>query len=177
LISNPHGLKAGDIRFGKALRKIGKINVAPEEFVNAFRKVEVPITSTNEYPLTLISNERVLQTKTTNLRGITALTSKMPDNYVKIHPEDAESVKIADGENVQVETKNGAVIVRAKVDPNIRRGVVSIVPGWGRVLFHPEKEQKVVAGANANILTDDENLDPLVGMPKYNAIPCRLSAT
>ncbi|MBW1841702.1 MAG: molybdopterin-dependent oxidoreductase [Deltaproteobacteria bacterium] len=177
LISSPHGLKAGEIRLGKALKKIGRIDLAPREFVDAFQKAEVPVTSTNDYPLTLISNERILHAKTTNLRGITALTSKVKDNYVRIHPEDAESVKIEDGKNVRVETKNGAVVVRAKVDPKIRRGVVSIPPGWGRALMHPDKEGEVTVGANANILTDDENLDPLVGMPRYNAIPCRLSAT
>jgi anaerobic selenocysteine-containing dehydrogenase len=176
LISSPHGLKIGEIRFGKALKKMGKIDLAPKEFVEAFQRVEVPVTSTAEYPFTLISNERLMGAKCTNLRGITALTSKVKDNYVRIHPEDAESIKIEDGKNVRVETMNGAVVVRAKVDPKIRQGVVSIPPGWGRSLMHPEKEEAVTVGANANLLTDDENLDPLVGMPRYNAIPCRLSS-
>jgi formate dehydrogenase len=179
LISSPHGLKIGEIRFGKALKKMGKIDLAPKEFVEAFQRVEVPVTSTAEYPFTLISNERLMGAKCTNLRGITALTSKVKDNYVRIHPEDAESIKIEDGKNVRIETMNGAVVVRAKVDPKIRQGVVSIPPGWGRSLMHPEKEEAVTVvtvGANANLLTDDEDLDPLVGMPRYNAIPCRLSS-
>jgi hypothetical protein len=29
-------------------------------------------------------------------------------------------------------------------------------------------------GVSANLLVDDENLDPLSGMPVFNAIPCAL---
>jgi anaerobic selenocysteine-containing dehydrogenase len=175
LMSSPHGLKAGEIKFGRAIRKIGKINLAPKEFADAFRKAEIPVTSTGHYPFTLISNERLLHTKCTNLRGTAALTLKVKDNYVRIHPEDAESLKIEDGKNVRVETENGTVVVRAKIDADIRRSVVSIPPGWGRALMHPDREGSETAGANADFLTNDENLDPLVGMPRYNAIPCRLS--
>jgi formate dehydrogenase len=174
LKSAPHGFKVDDIRFGEFLEKVGKIDVAPQEFVDALKAVNVPITATEEYPLTLISNERIIQTKTTSLRGVPMLTSKVPENYARIHPEDAYVLDIADGENIQLETKNGSVVVRAKIDHNIRKGVVSILPGLGMVLFHPEKGKKIMAGANANLLTDDENLDPLSGMPVYNAIPCRI---
>jgi len=176
LMSSPHGLKAGEIRFGKAIKKMGKIDLSPKEFVDAFRKVEVPVTSTIDYPFTLISNERLMRSKCTNLRGLSALTSKVKDNFIRIHPQDAESAKIEDGKNVRVETKNGAVVVRAKIDFKIRQGVVSIPPGWGRDLMHPDKEGAVTVGANANLLTDDENLDSLTGMPRYNAIPCSLKS-
>ena len=174
LKSAPHGLKIDDIRFGEFLEKVGKIDVAPPEFVEEFKNAEVPVTATAEYPLTLISNERIMQSKTTTLRGVSMLTSKVSENYAKIHPEDGDALGITDGKKMQVETKNGSVVVRAKIDPNIRKGVVSILPGWGRVLFHPDKEEKVVVGANANVLTDDENLDSLSGMPIYNAIPCNV---
>ena len=174
LKSAPHGLKIDDIRFGEFLEKVGKIDVAPPEFVEELKNAEVPVTATAEYPLTLISNERIMQSKTTTLRGVSMLTSKVSENYAKIHPEDGDALGITDGKKMQVETKNGSVVVRAKIDPNIRKGVVSILPGWGRVLFHPDKEEKVVVGANANVLTDDENLDSLSGMPIYNAIPCNV---
>jgi len=32
-------------------------------------------------------------------------------------------------------------------------------------------------GTNANLLTGDENLDELCGMPVYNAIPCAVRRT
>jgi len=51
--------------------------------------------------------------------------------------------------------------------------VVSLTHGWGRRLFHPEtRTTPEEQGTNANLLTGDENLDELCGMPVFNAILC-----
>ena len=59
---------------------------------------------------------------------------------------------------------------------HIRKGVDSMSHGWGRLIMHPEKNGMELQGANANELTDDMELDPVVGMPTYNAIPCSIHA-
>jgi anaerobic selenocysteine-containing dehydrogenase len=91
---------------------------------------------------------------------------------LRIHPDDAAGHTIQDGGNVVVTTSNGSVIIKAKVDENIRKGVVSMPSGWGRKLVHPDLDKEENHGVNANELTNDIDLDPLVAMPVYNAIPC-----
>jgi hypothetical protein len=48
--------------------------------------------------------------------------------------------------------------------------------GWGRQIMHLEKDGMELQGANANELTDDLDLDPVVGISTYNAIPCSIHA-
>jgi formate dehydrogenase len=172
LLASPHGLKAADIVFGEALKRFGLIDVAPEEFVRQLRRAAAPVLATEDLPLTLITGERTLESKCTNLRGIDSLVAKQHGNFLRMHPDDAAACSAGDGEPVVVSTRNGSVTIELKVAPDIRKGVVSMASGWGRRLFHPESEDIAYQGANANELTDDLNLDPIVGMPIYNAIPC-----
>lgn len=177
LMKNPHGVKAGDIRFGAALKRMAtpskKIEVAPAEFVEALKRIDSPPERSDRFPLVLITGERSPHTKNTQLRGVTSLTHKQSSNFLRIGSEDAASASIQDGDKVQVITEYGAATVQALVTDDIRPGVVSLTHGWGRVLFHPETlTTPEYQGTNANLLTGDENLDELCGMPVYNAIPC-----
>ncbi len=179
LMKNPHGVKAGDIRFGAALKRMAtrsrKIEVAPVEFVDALKRVDPASERSDRFPLILITGERSPHTKNTQLRGVTSLTKKQSGNSLRINTEDAASASIQDGDRVKVITENGAAAVQANVTDDIRPGVVSLTHGWGRKLFHPEtRPSPERQGANANLLTGDENLDALCGMPVYNAIFCAI---
>jgi anaerobic selenocysteine-containing dehydrogenase len=177
LIKNSHGVKACDIKFGTALKKMAtpskKVDVAPAEFVAALNRVRSPARNPERYPLTLITGERSPYSKNTHLRNITALTQKQPENFLRISSEDAGALSISDGTMVEVLTRNGSVEVPAKLTSDIRPGVVSLPHGWGRNLFHPENQtNKSLQGANSNALTEAEELDELSGMPIYNSLPC-----
>lgn len=57
-----------------------------------------------------------------------------------------------------VASRHGATRARAEVTEAIGRGVVSVPHGWD--------------GPNVNALTaDDEDCDPLTGMPRYSGFP------
>ena len=79
---------------------------------------------------------------------------------VILHPDDARAAGVLDGEPVEVSTARGALTGVAKVDPGIRRGVVSVPHG-----HH---------SANVNALTDKDELDPVTGMVRYSAVPVAL---
>ena len=74
-----------------------------------------------------------------------------------IHPETAAEHGIEDGQKVRVFNKAGEVIVTARIDPDMRRGVCSIPHG------HMD--------ANVNHLTCTYDMDPLGGMAHYSAVP------
>ena len=77
-----------------------------------------------------------------------------------LHPETAAAHGIADGQKVRVHNKNGEIILTAKVDPGMRRGVASI--------SHGHKQ------ANVNYLTSTDDVDPLGGMALYSGVPIAL---
>jgi formate dehydrogenase len=179
LMKNPHGVKAADIRFGAALKRMAtrskKIDVAPGGFAEALKQVAHPQSRSEDFPFLLITGERSPHTKNTHLRGVKGLTKKHSGNAIRISAEDAASASIDDGDWVKVSTSRGAISVPASVTDDIRPGVVSLQHGWGRRLFHPETQPTAEEqGINANLLVDDENLDPLSGMPIFNAIPCAI---
>lgn len=80
---------------------------------------------------------------------------------VLVHPDDAVAVGVVDGAPVVVRTERGELTGVAKVDPSIRRGVVSVPHG-----HH---------AANVNALTDKDVVDPLTGMVRYSGVPVTLA--
>ena len=79
---------------------------------------------------------------------------------VILHPEDAAAHGIADGQKVRVHNKSGAIVVTAKVDAGMRRGVASISHGH--------------ENANVNHLTSTEIVDRLGGMALNTGVPISL---
>lgn len=178
LMTHPHGMKAGEIQFGAALKRLAtpskKVEVAPPEFTTALAAVPVPESAANS-PFTLISGERSPFTKNTNLRGIQSLLAKQATNFVRINPADAASFSLANGEKVELSTGSGQIVLEARLDKDIRPGVVSVPHGWGRIIYHPEaKPDAAKQGANVNFLTDTSSLDQFTGMPLYNSMPCSI---
>jgi anaerobic selenocysteine-containing dehydrogenase len=78
-----------------------------------------------------------------------------------IHPETADQHGIADGQKMRVWNKAGEIVVTAKIDAGMMRGVCSIPHG------HHD--------ANVNLLTSTEDMDPLGGMAHYSAVPIAIA--
>ena len=77
-----------------------------------------------------------------------------------LHPGDAAAYGIVDGDEVEITSGHGALVVRARVDASVRRGVVSVPHGFG--------------ATNVNRLTTSDVADPLTGMVHYSAIDVRV---
>jgi len=73
---------------------------------------------------------------------------------VLLHPDDARAAGVQDGEAVAVRNARGEILGTARLDPTLRRGVVSVPHG------HRE--------ANVNYLTDAREVDRLTGMVLYS---------
>ncbi|RQD77606.1 MAG: dehydrogenase [Candidatus Syntrophonatronum acetioxidans] len=93
-------------------------------------------------------------------RNIPSLRRLLPEPLLEINPDDAKDLKLKDGEIVFVESTRGRVEIKAKVTYNIMPGVISMPHGW--------------AEANANLLTDDKNLDEITGFPSSRSILARV---
>ncbi|MGI9163838.1 MAG: molybdopterin-containing oxidoreductase family protein [Mycobacterium sp.] len=79
---------------------------------------------------------------------------------IMLHPEDAAAVGVGDAQPVTVRSAQGQMTGIARLTTDIRRGTVSVPHGF--------------TGANANLLTDHRDIDPLTGMTRYSALPVTL---
>ena len=115
----------------------------------------------NDYPLFLTTG-RILYhyhtgTMTMKTDGLNAIA---PECFVEISEEDARRHGVSDGKTVQVKTRRGDILARARVTRHIRQGTVFIP-------FH-------YAQAAANRLTHAA-LDPVCGIPELKACAAKLA--
>ena len=95
-----------------------------------------------------------------------------------MHPEDARERKLASAEPVRIRSRVGEVVARLEVSDEIMRGVVSLPHGWGH-RGQPGMQIRV-AEANARVsvndLTDEEQIEPVVGNAILNGVPVEVEA-
>ena len=126
--------------------------------------IESPLSTpdlASRYPLVLTTGVRTISYTHSQHRNIAKLRSMVPDPLLEIHPDDASIRGINSGDDVMVFSPRGEVIVKAHVTDIILQGVVHLPHHW------PFE-------ANANILSDDINLDPISGFPGFKSQLCQV---
>jgi formate dehydrogenase major subunit len=108
-----------------------------------------------EYPLILTTArlEEHYNTGTMSTRSPT-LQSRTSENFVDIHPADAERYSVEDEQYVTLRSRRGEVTVKANVTEEIKEGSIWTTPHFAK--------------ASANKLTNDV-LDPDANIPEYKA--------
>ena len=124
----------------------------PERGEKAFR---------DKYPLILSVGNRNLYYTHSQHHHVEALRKLSPDPLAEMGPETAGKYGIKDGDPVTVETNRGQVKMKASVDERVAEGVVLVPHGWG-------------GEANANLLTDVDCREPIMGYPDQKSLQCRI---
>ena len=116
-----------------------------------------------EYPLILTTArlEEHYNTGTMSRRSPT-LNRQHPENFVDVHPNDAERYGIEDGDTVTLRSRRGEIEVAARVTEAIKEGSVWTTPHF--------------AAASANRLTNDV-LDERAKIPEYKAAAVDVAVT
>jgi anaerobic selenocysteine-containing dehydrogenase len=133
---------------------------------------EGPITTPElykRYPLIFNSGARLPYFFRSQHINTPQLLRFQPKPQVVMHPDDAASRGIEDGDEVYVSTARGRIKLWAKVTPEILKGVVEVNAGGGG-LTQPKEWRE----ANVNLLTDPDNRDPITGFPVYKALLCQV---
>ncbi|MFC6873243.1 formate dehydrogenase subunit alpha [Halobellus marinus] len=112
-------------------------------------------TPDDEYPLILTTArlEEHYNTGTMSRRS-PRLNKQYPENFVDVHPNDAERYGIEDGDKITVRSRRGEITVEAHVTEDIKEGVIWTTPHF--------------AAASANALTNAV-LDERAKIPEYKA--------
>ncbi len=114
-----------------------------------------------EYPFVLTTGRMLYHYHTgTMTRRSHPLSWKEPKGYVEINEADAERLGLTEDKPVVIESRRGRIRTRARIGERVAEGVV-FVP------FHYRE-------AAANLLTQDEALDPVAKIPELKVCAVRV---
>jgi anaerobic selenocysteine-containing dehydrogenase len=94
-----------------------------------------------------------------------------------MHPTDAAYRNLVSGQEVEVRSRVGAIILPLEISEEIMCGVVSIPHGWG----HDKEGSKLAiaqqhSGASINDLTDNLVIDTLCGTAAFSGTVATVTA-
>ena len=180
LESAPHGIDLGPLRprLPEALRTpSGSVELAPGALVADVERLRAALAAgpPADGALVLVGR-RDLRSNNSWMHNLPVLVRGPARCTVHVHPVDAARLGLADGEPARVRSRVGAIELPVEVTDAIRPGVVSIPHGWGHDA--PGVQLGVArahAGANSNVLADEELVDAPSGNAVLNGIPVSLA--
>ena len=117
-----------------------------------------------KYPLILSTGNRNVHYTHGQFRGIKSLKEKNPEPRAEMGIKTARQYGIKEADDIVIETNRGTVRMKAHVDERVAEGVVLIPHGWPRE-------------ANANLLTDADCREPIMGYPDMKSLLCSIRKT
>jgi anaerobic selenocysteine-containing dehydrogenase len=92
-----------------------------------------------------------------------------------VHPVDAASGGVEDGDHVRLSSAVGSIVLPIAVVDTVRPGVVSVPNGWGH---HGGswRRANAIGGVNVNELVDPDDVEAIAGMSILNGVAVRLEA-
>ncbi len=133
---------------------------------------------TRDFPFTL-TTAKAINFCHGQHRSVPSLRAKTPEPLVELNPEDAADLGISPRAPVCVETKVGAVTMKAQLNPELPHRVVRVMHGWWQGcpdLGLPGYDPFSSEGANVNLIIDNEVIDPITGSVPHRSYPCRISS-
>jgi anaerobic selenocysteine-containing dehydrogenase len=181
LEAQPHGVDLGPLepRLPEVLpRGHGRIVLAPALFVADVPRLEAALATPaiDEGQLMLIGR-RNLRSNNSWMHNTQRLVKGPEACTLIMHPDDARSRGLSDGQTVRVRSRVGQVAVPLNVSAEVAAGVVSLPHGWGHAR---EGVALGVAatrpGSSINDLTDEQRLDALSGNAGFSGVPVTVDA-
>lgn len=152
----------------------GRVHLAIEPLLDELRALadEDPRAIDAEWPFVLAAGERRSFTANTIIRD-PDWRKKDRDGTLRVHPDDAASVGLADGSMARVVTRAGSAVAVVEHHDAMPLGFVSLPNGMG--LDHPGGDGDAVAtGVAPNELTSTDDRDWLAGTPHHKHVRARL---
>ncbi len=177
LEAHPHGIDLGPLqpRIPEILRTpSGKIELTPQPMVEDVERLRISLEKSlaRDSRHMLLIGRRDLRSNNSWMHNLHVLTKGKERCTLHMHPDDATRLGMDDGETASVASRVRTVEIAVEITDAIMPGVVSIPHGWGHTL--PGTQMRIAtehAGVNTNLLTDEEEVDPLSGNAVLNGIP------
>jgi anaerobic selenocysteine-containing dehydrogenase len=128
------------------------------------------------FPLVLTCAKHTLFCETQH-RALPSLRRHAPEPEVELHPTAAAERGIGPGDWVRIETPEGSVRARAKMNDTLEPNVVCGQHGWWQAcpeLGLPGYDPFSPDGANYNLIIGNEDIDPVSGSVPHRAYLCQV---
>ena len=177
IIDHPEGIWVGKIdpenNFAEIKTEDKKINLHIPELLDELKALgaaneEAALIMDPKFPLILMAGRHISTNANTLMRDPAWNEGKRACTLA-MHPNDAASLKLTDGQLVRVITEAGSEEIELEVSDTAHIGHVVIPHGFGLV-YNGKKY-----GANVNRLTKNTHRDQF-GTPLHRYVPCRVEA-
>ncbi|NLN37989.1 MAG: molybdopterin-dependent oxidoreductase [Smithella sp.] len=177
LVDHPEGIWVGkvdpDDNFSALRTSDGRINLHIPELLDELQTIEPApeekaLVLPAAFPLILMAGRHVDTNANTNMRD-PAWNEGRRACTLTMHPDDAASLNLTDGQQVRVSTEAGTEEIELEITDTARVGHVTMPHGFGLVY------DGVKYGANVNRLTKNTHRDRF-GTPQHRFVPCRVEA-
>jgi anaerobic selenocysteine-containing dehydrogenase len=189
--------EAGDALFDALLTQKSAVVFSVDDWDESFRRVQTPNkriqlsipelfgeldsladeaapAPTAEFPFFLSAGERRSFTANTIIRN-PEWRRKDKSGALRIHPDDALRVGVADGGRARITTGRGSAEVLVEVSERMMSGHVSLPNGLG--LDYPDADGgQASTGVAPNELTSGADRDAFAGTPWHKSTPARVEA-
>lgn len=145
-----------------------KIRLAIPEMLTELASLKSHNVNIEEFPFILLSGERRSYNANQIYRD-PAWRKVDAEGALRIHPEDAEALNVAMGDQIKCISQHGEIQVTVDFDEGMRKGVVSLPHGYGMRFQGREP-----IGPQLNMLISGEHCDPLSKTPYHKYVPIRL---
>ena len=180
ILASPSGLIFAVDEPGGAWQRVRrpdrKVNLAIPELLAEMDGLatESPPARDPEFPFVLSAGERRSYTANTVMRD-PAWRKTDAAGTLRMNPDDAARIGLADGAVARLTTKRGSATVPVEVSDTMYPGHVSLPNGYG--LEYPDGNGRIVTGGVApNELTSVEDRDWFAGTPWHKHVPARIEA-
>jgi anaerobic selenocysteine-containing dehydrogenase len=128
------------------------------------------------FPLILTSAKATLFCQSQH-RALPSLRKRAPHPEVELHPAAAQARGVANGDWVSIETPEGSVRVRARLNDSLDPNVVVGEHGWWQACAEigaPGYDPFGPDGANLNLIIGSAALDPVSGTASHRSYLCEI---
>ena len=125
----------------------------------------------DEFPFILMAGERRAYNANQIYRN-PAWRKIDPHGSLRMHPDDATALQVANGAEVECTSARGSLIAVVEVDDSVRRGVVTLPHGYGM-----RYKDSAPLGPEINRITASAECDPWSRTPYHKYVPVRIQAS
>lgn len=145
-----------------------RVHLAIPEMLAEWEALTAEILPGQDYPFILAAGERRSYNANQIYRD-TAWRKVDPHGALRIHPDDAAALELAEGDGAVCTSARGEVDVVVELDDGMRRGMVSLPHGYGQRI-----RDSAPIGPEINRLTDRAHCDPLSRTPYHKYVPVHI---
>jgi len=135
---------------------------------------EEPAWTSDEFPFVLSAGERRAFTANTIVRN-PEWRKKDAGGALRVNPQDAAKLGVADGGRVRLTTRRGWAEVEVALCERMQPGHIALPNGLG--LDFPAAEGARSTGVSPNELTRAEDRDWVAGTPWHKSVPARIEVS